>query len=114
MAKFLNTKYPIRPKIEVYVYDVPILADEVIDSYEVTDECPEYEDLYGLYIPQFGHILLAVNSIDASLAQAILAHEYKHARQHLADEAFKECYADSFALHSLLLVQTNKNYETNK
>lgn len=110
MAQFLDTRYPAKPKINVYVYDVPILTDEILDQYDSDTTSAEYEDYFGVYIPEFGDILLAVGGIDSTLACAIFAHEYRHVHQHLADKQFREGTADSFAIHCILAIQTNENY----
>ena len=109
MAAFLNKHTKLRPNIEVYVYNIPILTNELLDSYEGGDSC-EHEYLFGVYLPEFGHILLAVGDIDATLAQAILAHEYCHAIQHLTGKPFKEAQSDSHALWALINFQTNEIY----
>lgn len=110
MSEYLNEHYPVKPNINVYVYDVPILTDEILDQYESDTTSAEYEDYFGVYIPEFGDILLAIGGIDHTLSTAILAHEYRHVHQHLSGKPFREGMADSFAIHCLLAIQTNENY----
>ena len=106
MAQFLDTKYPIKSEIEVIVYDIPSLTDEILDSYEHEDETTvEWENYVGIFMPELGHILLAVNSINATLSQAVLAHEYRHVMQYLKDKPRREGPADSFAIHCLIYIQ---------
>ena len=108
MAQFLDTKYPVRVKINVYTYDLPTITDEILSEYDHDGAVTEYEDYFGIYIPEFGDILLAVGGIDSTLAQAILAHEYRHVLQHLDGKPFKETIADSFSIHCLLTLQTQE------
>ena len=109
MAAFLNKHSRLRPNIEAYVYNIPILTEEQLDSYEGEEYC-EHDSLFGVYLPEFGHILLAVADLDATLAQAILAHEYCHAIQHLTGKPFKEAESDSHALWALINFQTDGIY----
>src|SRR4030095_3653866 len=105
MAKFLEDRYPVKPKIEVYCYDIPVVSNELLDDYDQEEWCKENEACFGVYIPTFGHILIATGSIDATLCQTIFAHEYRHVLQHLNTQPFLEQQADSFAIHCMLHLQ---------
>jgi len=105
-VKWLNKEYRVQPIIRLEIYPTPVLETEVLDLYRVPfDEC---QNNFGMYDNITGTILLAVGAVDETLALIHLAHEYRHALQHLNDQRFGEQDADHWAANVILDYQTDK------
>jgi hypothetical protein len=103
---WLNQKYKVKPAIRLEIYGTPILETEVLDLYRVPFD--ETQNNFGMYDNLTGTILLAVGAVDETLALLHLAHEYRHALQHLNDKRFGEQDADHWAASVMLDYQTDR------
>lgn len=108
-AKWLNKEYKVQPIIRLEIYPTPVLETEVLDLYKVPFD--EIQNNFGMYDNITGTILLAVGAVDETLALLHLAHEYRHALQHLNDRRFGEQEADHWAANVLLAYHTDKRFE---
>jgi hypothetical protein len=105
-VKWLNHEYRVQPLIRLEVYSTPVLDTEVLDLYKVPYD--ELQNNFGMYDNITGTILLAVGAVDETLALLHLAHEYRHALQHLNDKRFGEQDADHWAANVMLVYQTDQ------
>jgi|WetSurMetagenome_2_1015567.scaffolds.fasta_scaffold1027909_1 hypothetical protein len=105
-VRWLNKHYYVEPTIRLEVHKTPVLETEVLDLYKVPFD--EIQQNFGMYDNITGTILLAVGAVDETLALLHLAHEYRHALQHLNDKKFGEQDADHWAANIMLIYQTDK------
>jgi hypothetical protein len=105
-VKWLNKEYKVQPNIRLEIYPTLVLETEVLDLYKVPYD--ELQNNFGMYDNITGTILLAVGAVDETLALLHLAHEYRHALQHLNDRRFGEQDADHWAANVLLAYHTDK------
>lgn len=99
-VRWLNRKYPLKAPIRLRTFGDPFLSQETLDAWKANYS--EGDEFYGMYDDETGTILLALGVLDETMCLLNLAHEHRHAYQHIEGKRLREQDADAWASQVML------------